>query len=206
MAKIALTLLVLGLTFEHAGATDSQILFPGCRYQGVISGVSHYYCGPGPLPALPNVVMPWQIVRIPRLVERSQQSASLIGKVHYQHIAHALARQHGVDARLVESVITIESQWNPWAVSEKGARGLMQLMPKTAETLGVRNTFDPHDNIDGGVRHLKGLLEEFRWNRRLALAAYNAGSEAVAIHRGIPPFPETRQYVEKILAEYRRGS
>jgi soluble lytic murein transglycosylase-like protein len=110
------------------------------------------------------------------------------------------AHRHGVSERVVAAVIRVESGFNARAVSPKGARGLMQLMPATAAVLGVRNSFDPEENIDGGVRHLRGLLDRYGNNLPLALAAYNAGEGAVNNHRGIPPYPETQAYVERILA------
>jgi len=110
-----------------------------------------------------------------------------------------IAARHGVAADLVEAVIRVESAFNPRAVSNKGAQGLMQLMPRTASSLGVRNVFDPRENIEGGVRHLRYLLDKYPGNVPLALAAYNAGEKAVDSHRGIPPYAETQQYVQKIL-------
>jgi soluble lytic murein transglycosylase-like protein len=112
------------------------------------------------------------------------------------------ARRYGVPERLVEAVIRAESGFKATAVSRKGARGLMQLMPDTAALLGVRDSFDPRENIDGGVRHLKGLMERYANDLRLALAAYNAGEGAVNRHGDVPPYPETQQYVMKILREY----
>jgi len=110
--------------------------------------------------------------------------------------------RYGVPERLVQAVIRVESAFNPRAVSVKGARGLMQLMPETASMLGVQNSFDPQQNIDGGVRHLRGLIERFGNDLPLALAAYNAGEKAVLAHRGIPPYPETRDYVTRVLYHY----
>lgn len=112
------------------------------------------------------------------------------------------AVRYGVPERLVQSVIRVESQFNPRAVSVKGARGLMQLMPETASQLGVNNSFDPRQNIEGGVRHLRGLIDRFGNDLPLALAAYNAGEKAVVNYRGIPPFPETRDYVSRVLYFY----
>src|SRR2546426_9732325 len=109
------------------------------------------------------------------------------------------ADRYGVPARLVSAIIRVESSFNPRAVSSKGARGLMQLMPETASVLGVRNTFDPYENIDGGVRHLRGLIDRFGNNLTLALAAYNAGERAVTAYQGIPPYPETQSYVLRVL-------
>ena len=110
-----------------------------------------------------------------------------------------IAARHGVAAGLVEAVIRVESAFNPRAVSNKGAQGLMQLMPRTASSLGVRNVFDPRENIDGGVRHLRYLLDKYPGNVPFALAAYNAGEKAVDQYGGIPPYAETQQYVQKIL-------
>ena len=109
------------------------------------------------------------------------------------------AQRHGVSEHLVAAVIRVESGFNARAVSRKGARGLMQLMPGTAAILGVRDSFDPGDNIDGGVRHLRSLMDRYGSNLPLALAAYNAGAGAVDSHGGIPPYPETQAYVERIL-------
>ena len=112
------------------------------------------------------------------------------------------AERYGVPLKLVSAVIRAESGFNPRAVSRKGAQGLMQLMPTTAATLGVRNSFDPRQNIDGGVRHLRGLIDRFTNNLPFALAAYNAGEKAVVQYGGIPPYPETQDYVTKVLYFY----
>jgi transglycosylase-like protein with SLT domain len=114
----------------------------------------------------------------------------------------AAGERYGVPERLVQAVIRVESAFNPRAVSVKGAQGLMQLMPETASLLGVRNSFDPQQNIDGGVRHLRGLIERFGNDLPLALAAYNAGEKAVLAYRGIPPYQETRDYVTRVLYYY----
>ncbi|HBH04240.1 MAG TPA: lytic transglycosylase [Candidatus Rokubacteria bacterium] len=120
----------------------------------------------------------------------------------YAEEIRAAANRYGVPEKLVAAVIRAESSFDPRAVSPKGARGLMQLMPETASMLGVHNSFDPRQNIEGGVRHLRRLLDRFGSNLPLALAAYNAGERAVTTYRGIPPYTETREYVERVLRFY----
>src|SRR5438552_10878984 len=117
----------------------------------------------------------------------------------FRHLIRQAAERYALAPELVESVIRVESNFEPRAVSPKGARGLMQLMPATAKLLGVQDMFDVGQNIEGGVRHLRGLLDRYSGNVALALAAYNAGAEAVARHGGIPPFAETQAYVARIL-------
>ena len=117
-------------------------------------------------------------------------------------LIRAAAQKHGVDEDLISSVITAESAFNPRAVSRKSARGLMQLMPATAALLEVTDAFDPAQNVDGGTRYLKLLLEKYGQDLTLALAAYNAGPDRVAQYRGVPPFAETRAYVRRVLADY----
>jgi soluble lytic murein transglycosylase len=112
---------------------------------------------------------------------------------------HAIARQYGVNPVLVEAVVRMESGFDPRAVSPKGAGGLMQLMPGTASALGVVDRFNPRENINGGVRHLRYLLDRYQGSVALAVAAYNAGEGAVDTHRGIPPYPETQRYVQQVL-------
>lgn len=116
-------------------------------------------------------------------------------RAHIQEVA----LRHGVSPRLVAAIIEAESEFNPRAVSRKGARGLMQLMPATASSLDVEDAFDPFENIEGGVRHLRRLMDRFNGNLPLVLAAYNAGEQAVIAYQGVPPYRETRRYVARIL-------
>ena len=111
----------------------------------------------------------------------------------------AAAERHGVPEELIVAMIAIESRFDTHAVSRRGARGLMQLMPATAAALGVRDPFDPEENIDGGVREVRRLMNRFRNNLPLVLAAYNAGEQAVIQHGGIPPYRETRNYVARVI-------
>ncbi len=118
-------------------------------------------------------------------------------------IIRQAAGRHGLDAELVRSIIRAESNFDPLAVSVKGASGLMQLMPATASTYRVKDVFDAEENVEAGVRFLKHLMGEFNRNLLLVLAAYNAGPSAVRNHQGIPPFAETREYIRKVLQFYR---
>ena len=138
-----------------------------------------------------------QITAQPELREYAKvtkpQLLSMISKI---------SNKHGVDEKLVKALIKQESGFNPNAKSHCGAMGLMQLMPGTAKTLGVKNAFNPVQNVDGGVRHLKWLLSKYNGNVILALAAYNAGSGAVDKYSGVPPYKETQNYVKSILKNY----
>ena len=119
-------------------------------------------------------------------------------------MAGRIARRHGVDESLVHAVIQVESRYDAFAVSPRGAMGLMQLMPKTAARFDVDNAFNPVENVDAGVRYLKELLDRYSGQPRLALAAYNAGEEAVERYSGIPPYRETIDYVRRVLGLTRR--
>ena len=111
------------------------------------------------------------------------------------------ARQNNLDPKLVRRLIEVESNFDPACISSKGAMGLMQLMPNTAQDLGVENPFDPEQNISGGTRYLAQMLEREKGNMARALAAYNAGPTTVSDYDGIPPYPETRNYIKKILGK-----
>ncbi len=120
----------------------------------------------------------------------------------YNPIINRVADRYQIDPALVKAIIMAESGYDSQAVSKKGAKGLMQLMPRTAEALGVEDTFDPAHNINGGVRYFKQLLRQFGGDIKLALAAYNAGSRRVQEHQGIPPIKATRYYIKKVLEHY----
>jgi hypothetical protein len=123
----------------------------------------------------------------------------------YRAIVEMAAKTYGVEAALVNAVISAESGYNPQAISRTGARGLMQLMPETARRYGVRDSMDPHDNIYGGVKYLKDLMTLFRGDLKLVAAAYNAGENAVIRYgRRVPPYAETIGYVPRVLDFYRK--
>ena len=113
-----------------------------------------------------------------------------------------VAVRHRVPPRLVAAIVAVESEFNPRAVSPRGAQGLMQLMPATAADLAVVDSFDMHENLDGGVRHLRGRMLRFNNDLPLVLAAYNAGDRAVIAYRGVPPYPQTQRYVIQVLRRY----
>lgn len=132
-------------------------------------------------------------------------SASVSRSVGLHAIVRRAAIAGGLDPALVDAVVEHESGFDPNATSSAGAQGLMQLMPTTAHALGVGRPYDPVENVTGGVRYLRELLDRFRGDLPLALAAYNAGPAAVARYGGVPPYAQTRRYVDDVLATYRRS-
>ncbi len=124
----------------------------------------------------------------------------------YDRLIDKIAQAEGLDPDLLRAVVEAESDFNPDAISRKGAVGLMQLMPETARRLGVSDPFHPSDNLEGGARYLRSLINKYEGILPLALSAYNAGENAVDQHKGIPPYPETRAYVQKVLTSYGRAS
>ena len=143
------------------------------------------------------------------VVRGSWRGSSKLFKNHYQDTIRAASVAHGLATSLIKAVIHAESGFNPRAVSRKGARGLMQLVPETSKEVGVANPLDPHQNIHGGSRYLAYLLRKYAGNEKLALAAYNAGPGAVDEYNGIPPYSETQNYVRRVQElkkRYERGS
>jgi len=127
-----------------------------------------------------------------------------LNRAAYRDQITTVAARYGIDPALVRAVVHAESNFNPRAVSRAGAQGLMQLMPANQKRFGVRNPFDVTQNLEGGTRLFKQLLEKYRYDIRLAAAAYNAGEEAVARYKGIPPYDETRNYVRRVTQLYTR--
>jgi Transglycosylase SLT domain len=155
-----------------------------------------------------EVGMPAAMVRgvVPdEVVEEALPTTAAFSPEQIAELATAAAHRHGLDPALVSAVVAVESGFQPQAVSPKGAQGLRQLMPRTARELGVADPFDPAANLDGGSRYLSALVARYDGDLQKALAAYNAGMGAVARHGGVPPYAETRRYVQKVLGRYQAG-
>lgn len=162
--------------------TVTMVVRPDARTGRLVRSVAHT-ARLKPETAAPQIELP------PAPSEVPAAFASLVDEI---------AERHTVDRDLVHSMISVESNYNPLAVSEKGALGLMQLVPSTARRFGVSDAFDPVQNVEGGVRYLKYLLDHYNGDHRLALAAYNAGEGTVERFGGVPPFAETRSYVYRV--------
>ena len=135
--------------------------------------------------------------------ERTAVSAKFSTTDKYDHFISEASRQYGVDSKLLKAMIKAESDFDPRAISKKGAMGLMQIMPENFEMLDLKNPFDPWENIKAGARYFKALHERFKGKLALSLAAYNAGPTAVDRYKNIPPFQETEEYVRRVLSYYR---
>ena len=138
-------------------------------------------------------------------IEASDSGVEVPEIVEIEAHIREVAVRYDIPPILVAAIVEAESEFNPRAVSRRGARGLMQLMPGTASSLRVSDTFDPYENIEGGVRHLRGLMDRYHGNLPLVLAAYNAGEQAVMVYGGVPPYRETRRYVSRILRRIGRA-
>ncbi len=144
----------------------------------------------------------FRVSNIDEIQKASPRAGASYSKAQILNIISHISNKYGVDEKLVKAVVKQESGFRNDAVSHCGAMGLMQLMPATAKSLGVTDPFDPIQNIEGGVKYLKGKLDMYNGNVILALASYNAGSGNVAKYNGVPPFKETQNYVKSILAQY----
>jgi hypothetical protein len=156
--------------------------------------------GPGGAGAMPEGTSAWVPGSTP--IEGGSEAGSPLGAGQFETHINSAASEFGVDPNLIKSVIQQESAFNPKATSSCGAQGLMQLMPTTASELGCGDAYDAGQNIRAGTQYLKQLLDRFHGDTSLALAAYNAGANAVDKYGGIPPFAETQNYVKNILGNY----
>ncbi len=156
----------------------------------------------------PVKVMRFKISQTANLAVQTDQIPPSVSGRKAEHQYHKFivqtASKYQIDPALIKAIIMAESGYNPKAVSKKGAKGLMQLMPETAEALGVEDIFNPRQNITGGVQYFKDLVNRFNGDVKLALAAYNAGSRYVRNYNGVPPFKATRYYIKKVLKYYQK--
>jgi len=148
----------------------------------------------------------WTVVGLAFWATSLHSATSADLKRLYHPIVQRVAEKHRVDPELIHAIIRAESDYDSFALSLKGAMGLMQLMPETAAQYGVRNVFDPAQNIEGGTKYVKDLIKLYNGQTKLILAAYNAGQEAVRKYGGtIPPYQETRDYISRIMAKYNKA-
>ncbi len=168
----------------------------------MIMGVALVSNGNKPNP----MVMNPQILSKMRPASQTEQRPPSVSGRKAEHLYHIFiiqtASQHQIDPALIKAIIMAESGYNTKAVSKKGAKGLMQLMPGTAQSLGVEDIFNPHQNITGGVQYFKQMVNRFNGDVKLALAAYNAGSRNVRNYNGVPPFKATHSYIKKVFKYY----
>ena len=181
-------------TSESASSSDLDAMLSGTSASSSLSGST------GASSALQRALLSLSANRTGNTLDKLQTNEAI-----EKSIVESSQKYH-VDADLIRAVIKQESNYNPYAISHAGAQGLMQLMPGTADALGVENPWDIRENIDGGTRYLKDQLVAFDGNLELALAAYNAGPGSVAKYNGIPPYTETQGYVKKVLENYTKYS
>jgi soluble lytic murein transglycosylase-like protein len=186
---------------EIAVMESGKILYVD-RFERADEEITLYVTGGG------VVTVPSEIVLnvVPNeIVEKGEDPQKVALFPQLEDIISPAATKYGVAPELVAAVIWAESSGDPNARSHRGARGLMQLMPDTAKELGVARILDPRENVEGGTRYLKQMLDAHEGDVSLALAAYNAGPDAVRRYRGIPPYRETRQYVDRVIRVYERS-
>jgi soluble lytic murein transglycosylase-like protein len=185
--------------FDSEGITHFRNVRPSLSNQIVKTGSSHYNYRFGS--NYPAIFSSFGNSYYPR-----QHEGGSANKSRFSTLISDAATRHRVDEKLLHAVIQTESAYNPSAVSRAGAVGLMQLMPETARRYGVINRTDPAQNVNGGTKYLRDLLDMFNYNLRLAVAAYNAGENAVMKYNySIPPYPETQNYVRQVLSRYNRS-
>ncbi len=204
MRPLALVLAMIGLArvglAEIAVLESGKILYVD-RYQRLGEEILLHLTGGG------EVTVPAELVVnvVPNeIVETGEDIQETRLLPQWEPVIRPAAEKYGLDPNLVAAVIWAESSGDPDAVSKKGARGLMQLLPSTARELGVDNIFDPRDNVDGGTHYLRKMLDSHDGDLELALAAYNAGPDAVRRHGGVPPYKETSAYVARVMRMYEK--
>lgn len=179
----------------------AAVLILFCMVSSFLHADVYRYLDEEGIPCFTNLIPPTDTYQVV-IKERTRFPGSHSTKRYDGYLRDA-SRKHSVSFPLLKAVVKVESDFDPRAVSEKGAKGLMQIMPSNFETLGIGDPFNPRENIMGGALHLRRLLERFNGEVRLALAAYHAGAENVKRFGKIPPIPETEEYVRKVMECYR---
>jgi soluble lytic murein transglycosylase-like protein len=193
-ARAEIALLANGQTFKVDGhREEGELVWLTLRAGGQVALPAAHVRG----------YVPDEVLEELELAAAKAAVSATPGAEEIRRLAADAARRHGLDPDLVMAVAAVESGFRPAAVSPKGARGVMQLMPGTARDLGVADPLDPAANLDGGTRYLRDLLARFDGDLPKALAAYNAGPGAVKRHQGVPPYKETQDYVQRVLRRYR---